>query len=69
MTMEHDPERQLCAWQVTRADGTLLGEGAFFESDYLVAVSRAKEEAAPYTEPGATLTLAVGRMSILTMRL
>lgn len=67
--MDDDREEQLCAWRVARVDGTTLGEGSFVESHYLVAVSRAKAEAAPYAEPGAVLTLAVGRMSLLTLRL
>jgi hypothetical protein len=67
--VSEEEERQSCSWRVTSADGTVLGEGSFSESDYQRAVSRAKAAAASCGPKGALLTLVVDRMSILTLRL
>lgn len=68
MTGERD-SKERCVWRVIRADGTQLAEGSFFETDYEKAVTRAKAEAASHAVTGATLTLEVGRMAVLTLRM
>jgi hypothetical protein len=66
--MPNRDSKERCTWRVTRADGALLREGGFFETDYEAAVARAKHDAAAFALPGATLTLEVGRMAIMTFR-